>query len=136
MPVAAPYDLAPRPPELPPARSPEEIRRLAEAIFADRVFTAGDAPGGLIPLMFMPIGFGALHGWPAELLKQVVAFGVIGEHHTLGMTINGCPIFTEFALWRTDDFLQAARVAKAAIASAKAALDAAMDPTEPPEETS
>lgn len=111
---------------LPPPQPHERLRWLAEHIIGQRVVLADTVPPDLIPMVFLPIGFGGLPGYRKDQLGRLAVFAVQDYHRDCKRAINGYPMFVECCVWRRTD------VRKAWDLAAKAR--AAMDPSEGTEE--
>lgn len=110
------------PAELPPPATEQAIRQLAKWIAEQKVLLYTDVEPYVVKLVFIPIGLGALAGYPVELLRQISIFAVHGVDHSTGYSINGHPMFTECRLWRTADFVAAVRLAVQVLALMKSVL--------------
>lgn len=99
--------------KLPPRRSEDDIRHVAQEWVAGRVLSTDTVPADLINLVFMPVAFGVLVGYRRRQLPSLFVFGIIGEdHHIPGRGINGYPMFTSCRVWRRTDALRARDLAQ------------------------
>jgi len=105
---------------MPPKRTDEQIRHLAEEWIAGRVYDADTVPGSLTLQVFIPIAFGALKGYARKQIPRLFMFAIVGEDRTTGYAINSHPQFVSCRLWRRAD----AERAQAMAVSMKAAMDA------------
>jgi hypothetical protein len=92
---------------LPPRRTDEEIRHLAEEWIAGRVVDADTVPANLVASVFMPILFGALADYSRQQLGRIFVFAIHGEDKTAGRSVNGYPMFAECRVWRRTDAIRA-----------------------------
>lgn len=98
---------------LPPKRSEEDVRHLAQEWVAGRVYCMTGIPADLIPLVFMPVAFGALKGYRRRQLDSLFVFAIEGEHSSIpGRGVNGYPMFTACSVWRRRDALRANDLAR------------------------
>lgn len=97
---------------LPPKRSEEDIRHLAEEWVAGRVYALDAVPADIVPLVFMPLGFGALKTYSRRQLPRLFVFAILNEHAMAGRGVNGFPMFTECAVWRRTDGVKANALAQ------------------------
>jgi hypothetical protein len=106
---------------LPPKRTPEQIRHLAEEWLAGRVYHSDAVQVNVIHLVFVPIGFGGLNGYSKKQLTRILVLAIAGEDHQIpGRGINGYPMFTACRVWRRAD----AEFAQGLRDKMKAAMDA------------
>lgn len=105
---------------LPPQRTDEEIRHLAEEWIAGRVYHIEGVPPDLVAMVFMPIAFGGLRGYTPKQLARLFVFAINGEDKTAGRVINGYPMFVECHVWRRTDGI----LAQEMTTRMRAALDA------------
>lgn len=102
---------------MPPARTEEEIARLAEHIIGGRVYSVDEVAQSqprLVPMVFLPLGLGGLNGYRREQLSRLFAFAIFGEDKTSGQAINGWPIFFSMQIWRRQDAVKAYKKANEA----------------------
>lgn len=106
---------------MPPKRTGEQVRHLAEEWLAGRVFHSDAVEPNIVASVFVPILFGALKGYTKDQLRRMVVLAIMdGDHHIPGRYLNGYPMFTSCQMWRRTDVKRAQALAD----RMKAAMDA------------
>lgn len=93
--------------EMPPTPDPELVREYAKDTLAGtliHMFEVHETTTQL-GMVYLPVSLGALDGYTPEQIQQLVVFAVQGKHATLGMQVNGWPVFGECVLWCKQDFV-------------------------------
>ena len=104
----------------PPARlTDEQIREIALGLSQNRYFVATQAPTDLLPVIFMPLGFGALSDIDVSLIGNIIE-----EYSKAGPRgINGYPMFMSAQIVHVEDWEQITRRYEALTAAIQEALD-------------
>lgn len=89
-----------------------DIVELARDLLGNRVYTSDIVPPECIPLVFMPVAFGAVEGLSDEELDSIVVFAVTGRHQTTHVAIDGYPTFLDCRIWSRVDFRRALDIAE------------------------
>lgn len=86
-----------------PPKTPEELKELAQGIFAGTIFTDRHLKSpDLMVMVWLPIALGALSDWTEAEVKEI---GMIYEHLEKAgpRAINGCPSFMSVRFLNTGD---------------------------------
>jgi hypothetical protein len=90
-----------------PRRSEEELRALVRDFIGGRIFCSADkrieAQPDLLPMVFMPLAFGAFEDWTDDERKQI---GIAYEYFEKAgpRAVNGLPTFFSVKVLHIDDW--------------------------------
>jgi hypothetical protein len=94
-------------PEMPEPLTDTQLRELAFSMVHNQIFSTGNVPPALWPVVFLPMALGGLDGLTDQQINDLTCYAVVGWHAVCDTLIIGYPCFTECVFVLRNDYNRA-----------------------------